>query len=69
MSSTRLYLSTQCNIIKELNLFQHPSENFNNSSKFTFRSVENDKLCAFYVASSRLQPVFEAFIYRNNEKQ
>jgi hypothetical protein len=47
----------------ELNLFQRPSENFNNSPKL------NDKLCGFYVASCRLQPVFEAFIYRNKEKQ
>ena len=32
---------------KEMNLFQHPSENFNNPRKFTFRFVENDKLYAF----------------------
>jgi hypothetical protein len=55
-ATTSIYLTTQCNVLKELNLFQHPSGNFNTSHKFTFRSVENDKLCAFYVASCRLQP-------------
>jgi hypothetical protein len=55
-ATTRIYLSTQRNILKELNLFQRRSENFYNPPKFTFRSVENDKLCAFCVAPAGYSP-------------